>query len=70
LVELSTGRIWWAINIFSVPARFALALPPFRSGLKDDFEASEEMRTHTATFNATLQAGYFIRSIRARLGFP
>jgi len=38
---------------------------PFRPELKDVFEANEEMRASTGTFNATLQAGYFILSVRA-----
>jgi 3-hydroxypropanoate dehydrogenase len=38
---------------------------PFRPEMKDVFEASEEMRTGTGTFNATPQAGYFILAIRA-----
>jgi len=33
---------------------------PFRPELQDMFEADSEWRTADGTFNATLQAGYFI----------
>jgi 3-hydroxypropanoate dehydrogenase len=57
-----------AVAVLAVDTRFHEYIPallPFRPGLKDVFEASEEMRTNTGTFNSTLQAGYFILSIRA-----
>lgn len=40
-------------------------LLPFRPELKDHFAADDEMREHQASFNATLQAGYFILAVRA-----
>jgi len=41
------------------------AVLPFRPELKDTFAANDAMRDATATFNATLQAGYFILAVRA-----
>lgn len=38
---------------------------PFRPELKDVFQANETLRTTSGMFNATLQAGYFILSVRA-----
>jgi 3-hydroxypropanoate dehydrogenase len=57
-----------AVAILAVDTRFHEYIPsllPFRPELKDTFEASEELRTRTGTFNATVQAGYFILSVRA-----
>jgi 3-hydroxypropanoate dehydrogenase len=57
-----------AVAVLAVDTRFHEHIPtllPFRPELKDVFEGNEEMRTGTGTFNATLQAGYFILSIRA-----
>jgi 3-hydroxypropanoate dehydrogenase len=57
-----------AVAVLAVDTRFHEYIPalfPFRPEMKDAFEADEEMRTHTGIFNATLQAGYFILSIRA-----
>jgi 3-hydroxypropanoate dehydrogenase len=57
-----------AVAVLAVDTRFHEYIPamvPFRPEMKDVFEDNEEMRTDTATFNATLQAGYFILSIRA-----
>jgi 3-hydroxypropanoate dehydrogenase len=41
------------------------ALLPFRPELKDYFAADEELRERHATFNAALQAAYFIIAVRA-----
>jgi len=57
-----------AVAVLAVDRRFHEYIPtmlPFRPELKDVFDANEEMRTVTGTFNATLQAAYFILSIRA-----
>ena len=57
-----------AVAVLAVDTRFHDHIPtvlPFRPELKDVFEANEEMRASTGTFNATLQAGYFILSVRA-----
>ena len=57
-----------AVAVLAVDTRFHEHIPttlPFRPELKDVFEADEAMRKTSGTFNATLQAGYFILSIRA-----
>lgn len=57
-----------AVAVLAVDTRFHEHIPallPFRPEMKDVFEANEEMRTSTGSFNATLQAGYFILSVRA-----
>jgi 3-hydroxypropanoate dehydrogenase len=57
-----------AVAVLAVDTRFHEHIPallPFRSELKDVFEANEDMRASTGSFNATLQAGYFILSVRA-----
>jgi 3-hydroxypropanoate dehydrogenase len=57
-----------AVAVLAVDTRFHEYIPavlPFRPELKDVFEANEGMRASTGTFNATLQAGYFILSVRA-----
>ena len=38
---------------------------PIRPELKDHFAANPEMREQSATFNAALQAGYYLLAIRA-----
>jgi 3-hydroxypropanoate dehydrogenase len=40
-------------------------LLPFRPEMRDMLEANEPMRTRLSSFNAALQAGYFILSVRA-----
>src|ERR1700722_11085847 len=58
-----------AVAVLAVDTRFHEHIPallPFRPELKDVFEANEEMRAGTGTFNATLQAGYFILAVRAQ----
>jgi 3-hydroxypropanoate dehydrogenase len=57
-----------AVAVLAVDTRFHEHIPallPFRPELKDVFEANEDMRSSTGSFNATLQAGYFILSVRA-----
>lgn len=57
-----------AVAVLAVDTQYHEYIPtllPFRPELKDVFDANEEMRTDTGRFNATLQAGYFIISIRA-----
>jgi 3-hydroxypropanoate dehydrogenase len=57
-----------AVAILAVDARFHEHIPailPFKPELKDVFAANDELRDTTATFNATLQAAYFILAVRA-----
>jgi 3-hydroxypropanoate dehydrogenase len=57
-----------AVAVLAVDTRFHEHIPtifPIRPEMQDVFEADEEMRTRTSSFNATLQAGYFILAVRA-----
>ena len=57
-----------AVAVLAMDTRFHEHIPhvlPFRPELADVFAADDERRRHTAMFNATLQAGYFIIAIRA-----
>jgi len=57
-----------AVAVLAVDTQFHEFIPevlPFRPELKDVFEENEEMRSTTGRFNANLQAGYFILSVRA-----
>ncbi len=57
-----------AVAVLAVDTQFHEHIPtllPFRPELKDVFAADEALRTASGMFNATLQAGYFILSIRA-----
>jgi 3-hydroxypropanoate dehydrogenase len=57
-----------AVAVLALDTRFHEHIPtvlPFKPELKDVFAANDAMRTATATFNATLQAGYFILAVRA-----
>jgi len=57
-----------AVAVLAVDTQFHEHIPtllPFRPELKDIFAANEVMRTTSGMFNATLQAGYFILSVRA-----
>jgi 3-hydroxypropanoate dehydrogenase len=57
-----------AVAVLAVDTRFHEHIPtvlPFRPELKDVFEANPEMATETGAFNATLQAAYFLLSVRA-----
>jgi 3-hydroxypropanoate dehydrogenase len=57
-----------AVAVLAQDTEFHTHIPtvlPFRPELKDVFAGNDTMRTSTATFNATLQAGYFILAVRA-----
>ena len=57
-----------AVAILAADTRFHEFLPevmPPRAALVSSFEADEAGRTQTATFNATLQAGYYLLAVRA-----
>ena len=57
-----------AVAVLAVDTCFHEHIPtllPFKPELKDVFDADTEKRSETATFNATLQAGYFILAVRA-----
>ena len=57
-----------AVAVLAMDTRFHEYIPsllPFKPELKDVFDANHAMRTETARFNATLQAGYFILAVRA-----
>ncbi|WP_250008395.1 malonic semialdehyde reductase [Actinoplanes sp. M2I2] len=57
-----------AVAVLAMDTRFHEHMPvllPFGPDLKEVFAADAEGRSQTATFNATLQAGYFILAIRA-----
>ena len=57
-----------AVAVLAVDTQFHEHIPtvlPFRPELKDVFAANDEMATTTSRFNATLQAGYFLLSVRA-----
>jgi 3-hydroxypropanoate dehydrogenase len=57
-----------AVAVLALDNRFHEHMPtllPFRPEMRDMFEANEPMRTRLSSFNAALQAGYFILSVRA-----
>lgn len=57
-----------AVAVLAVDTQFHEHIPtllPFRPELKDVFAANDEMATTTSRFNATLQAAYFLLSVRA-----
>lgn len=57
-----------AVAVLAMDTRFHEHLPavyPVKPQLKDVFAANDAMRAETASFNATLQAGYFILAVRA-----
>ena len=57
-----------AVAVLAMDTRFHEHIPallPYKPELKDVFAADDTMREETATFNATLQAGYFILAVRA-----
>jgi 3-hydroxypropanoate dehydrogenase len=57
-----------AVAVLAVDTQFHDHIPtllPFRPELKDVFAANEAMATETSQFNATLQAAYFLLSVRA-----
>jgi 3-hydroxypropanoate dehydrogenase len=58
-----------AVAVLAVDTRFHEHIPavlPYKPELKDVFAANEGLRSETAAFNATLQAGYFILAVRAQ----
>jgi 3-hydroxypropanoate dehydrogenase len=57
-----------AVAVLAVDTQFHEHIPtllPFRPELKDVFAANDEMATTTSRFNSTLQAAYFLLSVRA-----
>jgi 3-hydroxypropanoate dehydrogenase len=57
-----------AVAVLAVDTRFHEHIPtdfPHRPEMKDALEANEERRLAGGNLNATLQAGYFIMSVRA-----
>jgi 3-hydroxypropanoate dehydrogenase len=57
-----------AVAVLAVDTRFHEHIPallPYKPELKDVFATNHTMRDGTGTFNATLQAGYFILALRA-----
>jgi 3-hydroxypropanoate dehydrogenase len=57
-----------AVAVLALDKRFHDHVPtllPFRPELRDVLEGNELMRTQMSSFNAALQAGYFILSVRA-----
>jgi 3-hydroxypropanoate dehydrogenase len=58
-----------AVAVLAVDTRFHEHIPvvlPYKPELKDAFTNNDDLRAATATFNATLQAGYFILAVRAQ----
>ncbi len=57
-----------AVAVLAHDTQFHEHIPtvlPFRPELKDVYAANDALRTDTGTFNAALQAGYFLLAIRA-----
>jgi 3-hydroxypropanoate dehydrogenase len=57
-----------AVAVLARDTRFHEQIPrvlPYKPELEQAFEANEKLRLDTASFNAALQAGYFILSVRA-----
>jgi 3-hydroxypropanoate dehydrogenase len=57
-----------AVAVLAIDTEFHEHIPallPFRPELKDVFAANDTMREDTGQFNAVLQAGYFLLSVRA-----
>lgn len=57
-----------AVAVLAVDTRFHEHIPtvlPFRPELREVYAADTEMAESTAQFNATLQAAYFLLSVRA-----
>jgi 3-hydroxypropanoate dehydrogenase len=58
-----------AVAVLAMDTRFHEHIPtllPYKPEMKGVFAANDTLRLETATFNATLQAGYFILAVRAR----
>jgi 3-hydroxypropanoate dehydrogenase len=57
-----------AVAVLAVDTDFHEHIPtllPFRPELKDYFAADDSMRVDSGSFNAALQAGYFLLAVRA-----
>ncbi len=57
-----------ATAVLAMDTRYHEHIPqllPFRPEMKDHLEANEELRSGLGTYNAALQAGYFILAVRA-----
>lgn len=57
-----------AVAVLAFDSRFHEHIPtvvPFRSAMMPVFEANEEGRVSAASFNAAIQAGYFVLAVRA-----
>ncbi|GIE76317.1 putative NADH dehydrogenase/NAD(P)H nitroreductase [Actinoplanes philippinensis] len=57
-----------AVAVLAADTRFHEHIPavlPYKPQLKDTFAGNDALRSGTASFNATLQAGYFILAVRA-----
>ncbi len=58
-----------AVAVLAADTRFHEHIPsvlPYKPELKDVFAGNDDLRAGTASFNATLQAGYFILAVRAQ----
>ncbi|WP_436535950.1 malonic semialdehyde reductase [Actinoplanes sp. HUAS TT8] len=58
-----------AVAVLALDTRFHEHIPavlPFKPELKNVFAGNDDLRAGTASFNATLQAGYFILAVRAQ----
>ncbi len=58
-----------AVAVLAMDTRFHDHIPtvlPYKPELKDVFAGNDDLRAGTASFNATLQAGYFILAVRAQ----
>jgi 3-hydroxypropanoate dehydrogenase len=57
-----------AVAVLAVDTEFHEHIPallPFRPEMKERFDGQDELRAKHASFNGTLQAGYFILAVRA-----
>jgi 3-hydroxypropanoate dehydrogenase len=58
-----------AVAVLALDARFHEHIPtvlPYKPELREVFEANPDMRDSTSSFNAALQAGYFVLAVRAQ----
>ncbi|MFI5906095.1 malonic semialdehyde reductase [Dactylosporangium sp. NPDC051541] len=58
-----------AVAVLAMDTDFHEHIPavlPFRPQLRDVYAGDDTLRARTASFNATLQAGYFILAVRAQ----
>jgi len=57
-----------AVAVLALDSRFHEHIPtvlPFRPELQEVYAANDTLRNDSATFNAALQAGYFLLAVRA-----